>query len=94
MPSPPHYARPQNTVMANRLLTVLVWFQTEVLVLSRDGFNRLCGNLHDVLKRNMETYETLEIPELPEEQHEAEEELILEPENMEMPVRLSRPRIF
>mmetsp|Transcript_130652 Transcript_130652/g.194646 ORF Transcript_130652/g.194646 Transcript_130652/m.194646 type:complete len:386 (+) Transcript_130652:143-1300(+) len=68
-----------------RQATVKATKKTEVLVLSRDGFNRLCGNLHDVLKRNMETYETLEIPELPEEQHEAEEELILEPENMEMP---------
>lgn len=45
--------------------------QVAVLVMSRDAFTRLCGNLFDILKRNMSKYSDLELPsdepEAPEE---------------------------
>ena len=34
-----------------------------VLVIDRDGFQRLCGNLFEILRRNMSAYSTMELPE-------------------------------
>mmetsp|Transcript_25297 Transcript_25297/g.51488 ORF Transcript_25297/g.51488 Transcript_25297/m.51488 type:complete len:384 (+) Transcript_25297:144-1295(+) len=69
-----------------RQATVKATRKTEALVLSRDGFSRLCGSLVDVLKRNMDTYESLTLPEdedIAEKEDEAQH--TLEPENHPMP---------
>lgn len=37
-----------------------------LLVMSRDAFTRLCGNLFDIMKRNMSKYSDMELPAEPE----------------------------
>lgn len=52
--------------------------QVTVLLMHRDAFTRLCGNLFDILKRNMSKYSDMELPaDAPEPlEEEAEEETI------------------
>ncbi len=49
-----------------RQATVKAVGDVAVLVLSRDAFTRLCGNLFEILRRNMSTYSSMELP--PEEE--------------------------
>lgn len=45
-----------------RQATVKAVGDVALLVLSRDAFTRLCGNLFEILRRNMSTYSTMELP--------------------------------
>ena len=45
-----------------------------LLVMSRDAFNRLCGNLFQILRRNMSKYSDMELPAEPEAVHEDHED--------------------
>uniref|UniRef100_A0A7S0DYM5 Cyclic nucleotide-binding domain-containing protein n=1 Tax=Hanusia phi TaxID=3032 RepID=A0A7S0DYM5_9CRYP len=66
-----------------RQATVKAVGTVTLLVLSRDAFTRLCGNLFEILRRNMESYKSIEIPEAntddakeqngPEEENEDDE---------------------
>jgi len=57
-----------------RQATVRAVGTVAVLVLSRDAFTRLCGNLFEILRRNMSKYSTIELPEEPEPQTPASAE--------------------
>jgi len=46
-----------------RQATVKAVGAVTVLVIDRDGFQRLCGNLFEILRRNMSAYSTMELPE-------------------------------
>jgi len=46
-----------------RQATVKAVGSVALLVLSRDAFTRLCGNLFEILRRNMSTYSTMELPD-------------------------------
>lgn len=45
-----------------RQATVKAVGSVTVLVIGRDTFVRLCGNLFEILRRNMSTYSTMELP--------------------------------
>ena len=57
-----------------RQATVKAVGPVSVLVMSRDAFTRLCGPLFEILRRNMATYSTLELPDEPAPQGAGEEE--------------------
>eukprot|EP00293_Proteomonas_sulcata_P015907 CAMPEP_0184299580 /NCGR_PEP_ID=MMETSP1049-20130417/10163_1 /TAXON_ID=77928 /ORGANISM="Proteomonas sulcata, Strain CCMP704" /LENGTH=388 /DNA_ID=CAMNT_0026610057 /DNA_START=355 /DNA_END=1521 /DNA_ORIENTATION=- len=64
-----------------RQATVKAVGATTCLVIDRDAFQRLCGNLFEILRRNMSTYSTMELP--PEEEKPAVEEAKAEAEEEE-----------
>ena len=45
-----------------RQATVRAVGQVTLLVIGRDAFQRLCGNLFEILRRNMSAYSTMELP--------------------------------
>mmetsp|Transcript_57329 Transcript_57329/g.150972 ORF Transcript_57329/g.150972 Transcript_57329/m.150972 type:complete len:390 (+) Transcript_57329:80-1249(+) len=53
-----------------RQATVKASGKVSVLVIGRDAFTRLCGNLTTILQRNMTNYSSVELP--PEEAHPAQ----------------------
>uniref|UniRef100_A0A7S0VSY4 Cyclic nucleotide-binding domain-containing protein n=1 Tax=Hemiselmis tepida TaxID=464990 RepID=A0A7S0VSY4_9CRYP len=61
-----------------RQATVRAVGQVTLLVIGRDAFQRLCGNLFEILRRNMSAYSTLELP--PEEEAPKTEEAAPEEE--------------
>mmetsp|Transcript_17751 Transcript_17751/g.44868 ORF Transcript_17751/g.44868 Transcript_17751/m.44868 type:complete len:388 (-) Transcript_17751:128-1291(-) len=74
-----------------RQATVRAVGQVTLLVIGRDAFQRLCGNLFEILRRNMSAYSTMELPEEEtlkpaEEPAKEEEEAAEEPEEEEAPV--------
>ncbi len=46
-----------------RQATVRAIGEVTVLVIGRDAFVRLCGNLFEILRRNMSTYSSMELPD-------------------------------
>jgi CRP-like cAMP-binding protein len=46
-----------------RQATVRAVGEVTVLVIGRDTFVRLCGNLFEILRRNMSTYSSMELPD-------------------------------
>ncbi len=46
-----------------RQATVRAVGEVTVLVIGRDAFVRLCGNLFEILRRNMSTYSSMELPD-------------------------------
>mmetsp|Transcript_42239 Transcript_42239/g.99136 ORF Transcript_42239/g.99136 Transcript_42239/m.99136 type:complete len:390 (+) Transcript_42239:117-1286(+) len=58
-----------------RQATVKAVGDVALLVLSRDAFTRLCGNLFEILRRNMSTYSTMELPAEEEPQPGVQEEV-------------------
>ncbi len=57
-----------------RQATVRAHGAVAVLVLTRDAFTRLCGNLFDILHRNMSKYSTMELPDDAQPNGAAEQE--------------------
>jgi hypothetical protein len=86
-----------------RQATVKAVGAVSCLVMSRDAFTRLCGPLFEILRRNMATYTTMELPEelAPQgagEEDEAQEEQEAEEEEETAtparPVRGRRNNVF
>ncbi|KAJ1493480.1 cyclic nucleotide-binding-like protein [Baffinella frigidus] len=83
-----------------RQATVKAVGAVTVLVMSRDAFTRLCGPLFEILRRNMATYTTMELPEEAVPQGGVEEEVAVEEteeadegeEESEAPARPQRGR--